>query len=440
MLGSPYWNPKTETLSRAELDSLRLAKLRVLCRHAMSSAHYRRAFAQAGFEPDQLRGLGDLRRIPLLTRAEWMHGQEVNPPFGDLPVTTPEAAIRVHTTSGTSGSTPLRALDTRQDWAWVAEMWAYGLWGAGVRAHDTAYIAFGYGSFIGFWGLHDAAQRIGALVVPGGAQTTGSRLRQILDFGATVVASTPTYALRLAEEAVALGIDLPASPVRRLILSGEPAGSIPETRALIERAWGAAVHDTAGMTEVGTITTFECAHHPGGMHIIEDQVIEEVLDPLTLEPVPYGVVGERVVTSFGRAGIPLLRYRTADLVERVPHDVCGCGRGFDVYRGGILGRADDMKLIRGTNVYPRAVEQIVRQFPDITEFQVRFERTGIRDEVVVRVESPTGVPADLGRRLSEAHEGLKFRVEQAEPDTLPRFELKARRFVDTRTAPLGATR
>ena len=196
-----------------------------------------------------------------------MVSQDAQPPYGEVPVIGPEGAIRVHTTSGTTGRGPLRALDSRKDWAWIAEMWCYAIWGCGVRPADVAYIAFGYGSFIGFWGLHYAMEKIGVLNVPGGAQTTEARVRQIVDFGATVVASTPTYALRLAQEASLLGVDLRSSTVSRLILSGEPAGSIPQTKSLIEEQWGAKAFDTAGMTEIGTIMVFECADQPGGTHI-----------------------------------------------------------------------------------------------------------------------------------------------------------------------------
>ncbi|HEY9391632.1 MAG TPA: AMP-binding protein [Mycobacteriales bacterium] len=441
--GSPYWNPKTETLPRERLRQLQLVKLRRLAGWAAErSPHYRKAFATAGFSPDQLVTLDDLRRIPFLTRQEWMDGQEANPPYGTLPTAGPEAAIRLHTTSGTSGRMPLRALDSRKDWTWTAEMWCYGMWAMGVRPADIAYIAFGYGSFIGFWGLHYAMEKIGVLTVPGGAQTTESRVRQIVDFGATVVASTPTYALRLAQEAERHGIDLPGSAVHTVVLSGEPAGSIPETKALIEKLWGAKAYDTAGMTEISTIFMYECDHQPGGAHIIEDHVIEEVVDPATGEPVDYGEMGERVVTSFGRSMIPLLRYRTADLVRKVPASTCGCGRTFDIYAGGVLGRADDMKLVRGTNVYARAIEGIVRGFPAVEEFQIRISREGIRDEITVRVEAAvseqewTTMAGQLGQELAAAHEGLRFGVERAEAGTLPRFELKAKRLVDTRTEPL----
>ncbi|MFZ0386729.1 MAG: phenylacetate--CoA ligase family protein, partial [Solirubrobacteraceae bacterium] len=316
----------------------------------------------------------------------------------------------------------------------------------GIRPADTAYIAFGYGSFIGFWGLHYAMEKIGVLNVPGGAQSTEARVRQIIDFGATVVASTPTYALRLAQEAEQLGIDLAGSAVARVILSGEPAGSIPQTKALIEDRWGAKAFDTAGMTEIGTIMVFECADQPGGTHIIEDHVIEEVIDPGTLEPVTYGERGERVVTSFGRGAVPLLRYRTGDLVCKVPAHTCTCGRGFDIYEGGILGRVDDMKIIRGTNVYPRAIEAIVREFGEVDEFQTVITREQLRDEITLRVELKSDVadgrwdalmPA-LHKRLAHAHEGLNFRIQRAGTGELPRFELKARRTVDQRQPPIGA--
>ena len=444
---SAYWNPKVETLERSQLEALQLAKLRVQVAWAAErSPWYRRALA--GVDPAQLTSLHALRALPMLTRQEWMTSQSQHPPYGELPTVGGEGAIRIHTTSGTTGMMPLRALDSRKDWAWIAEMWAYGIWGCGVRPHDTAYIAFGYGSFIGFWGLHYSMEKIGVLNVPGGAQTTEARVRQIIDFGATVVASTPTYALRLAQEAQALGIDLPGSAVSRLILSGEPAGSIPQTKALIEDQWGAKAFDTAGMTEIGTIMVFECAHQPGGTHIIEDHVLEEVINPETREPVAYGEPGERVVTSFGRGAIPLIRYRTGDLVCKVPASRCTCGRSYDIYEGGILGRVDDMKIIRGTNVYPRAIEAIVREFTVVDEFQTVITREGVRDEITLRIELKAdagdepweGLADALHRRLSQAHEGLNFRIERAGAGELPRFELKAKRTIDKRDAPIGAAR
>jgi phenylacetate-CoA ligase len=194
------------------------------------------------------------------------------------------------------------------------------------------------------------------------------------------------------------------------------------------------------MTELGTIMIFECERQPGGTHIIEDHYIEEVLDPNSGEPVPYGEMGERVVTSFGRGFIPVLRYRTRDFVVKVPGSTCPCGRTFDIYEGGIRGRVDDMKLVRGTNVYPRAVEAIIREHPEVDEFQIHlYTAEGIRDEIEILVEIPDpAVDADasvaaIGKELADTHEGLRFEVRRAEDGSLPRFELKAKRLVDERT-------
>jgi phenylacetate-CoA ligase len=372
-------------------------------------------------------------------RSEWMDAAIAEPPYGPFLAAPVEAASRYHITSGTSGRTPIRVLDSPKDWEWISEMWCYAFWGFGVRPQDTVFFAFSYGTFVGFWGAHYACEKLGCLVLAGGNMTTQARVEQIIDTGATVVCSTPTYALRMAQEAKTMGIDLVKSPVQRLILSGEPAGSIPATKRLIEEQWGARAADTAGMTELGTIVMFECDHQPGGTHIIEDNFIEEVLDPESGEPVGYGEQGERVVTSFGRGFIPVLRYRSGDLVVKVPASHCSCGRGFDIYEGGIRGRVDDMKVVRGTNVYPRAVEAIVREFGDIEEFQVRlYTVDGIRDEIELKVEiSDQAVDAkfvitELSRLLSQAHEGLRFPVRQAPADSLPRFELKANRLTDER--------
>jgi phenylacetate-CoA ligase len=376
-----------------------------------------------------------------MTREEWMECQEGAPLFGDLLTRPLTDAVRYHLTSGTSGRTPLRVLDSRKDWNWISEMWAYGFWGFGVRPADIVFFAFSYGSFIGFWGAHYACEKMGCLVLPSGNMTTENRVKQIVEMGATVVSATPTYALRMAQTAREMGIDLARdAKVRRVIVSGEPAGSIPATKRLIQEQWGAVCGDTAGMTEIGTIMIFECEKQPGGTHIIEDHYIEEVLHPETGEPVPYGEKGERVVTSFGRGFIPLIRYRTKDMVERLPHTECSCGRTGDIYRGGILGRWDDMKLVRGTNVYPRAVEAIVREHRDVDEFQIVITREeGIRDEITVKIElKPDAqepwfvVKRRLAEDLTATHEGLRFNVDQAPAGSLPRFELKAKRFQDLR--------
>lgn len=440
MTESPYWNRRHETMARDELDALQVRKLRNLVEwtDAQVPFHSKR-LRDAGVTHEQINGLTDLARIPFMTRDEWMESQLEHPPYGSILAADESKAIRYHMTSGTTGRTPIRVLDSMKDWEWIAEMWCYGFWGFGVRPTDTVFFAFSYGTFVGFWGAHYACEKMGCLVLPGGNMTTQGRVKQIVDMNATVVCSTPTYALRMAQEARSLGIDLAHGPVQRLILSGEPAGSIPATKKLIEEQWGAVAGDTAGMTELGTIMVFECSSQPGGTHIIEPHFIEEVIDPTTGEPVAYGEQGERVVTSFGRGFIPVIRYRTRDLVVKVPADRCSCGRTLDIYEGGIVGRVDDMKLVRGTNVYPRAVEAIVREYRAIDEFQIHlYTEEGIRDEIEVLVEIPDNdadadhIMSTMAKSLAEAHEGLRFGVRKAEDESLPRFELKAKRVNDER--------
>jgi len=441
-IASPFWNPKTETLPKDQLRALQLAKLqRLVARAWERSPFHRRLYEKAGVRPEQIRALDDIRRLPFMTREDWMANQAEQPLFGDL-ITRPQGdAIRYHLTSGTSGRQPLRVLDSRKDWSWIADMWCYGFWGFGIRPADTVFFAFSYGSFIGFWGAHYCCEKMGCLTLASGNMTTEQRVKQIVEMGVTVVCATPTYALRMGQTAEKMGIDLRRDgKVRRVIVSGEPAGSIPAVKKMIEEMWGGKCGDTAGMTEIGTIMIFECEQQPGGPHIIEDHFIEEVLDPDSGEPVGYGEQGERVVTSFGRGFIPLIRYRTKDLVCKVPHTRCTCGRTGDIYEGGILGRVDDMKLIRGTNVYPRAVEAVVREHAEVEEFQIVITRVdSVQDEITVKVELKPGLDecwprlqAQLGKDLADAHEGLRFNVEQAKTGELPRFELKAKRLQDLR--------
>ncbi|MEO6457572.1 MAG: AMP-binding protein [Chloroflexia bacterium] len=438
---SPYWNPKNETMPREQIEQLQLYKLKKHAEWAYNtSTFHKRQFDKAGFNPEQLKSLDDIWRMPFMTREEWMASLEEKPIFGDMLSTDANNAVRYHLTSGTTGRTPIRVLDSTKDWDWIAEMWCYGLWGFGIRPEDIVYFAFGYGSFIGFWGAHNACEKMGALVIPGGAQTTEARIKQIVELGVTTVCSTPTYALNMWAKAREMGIDLAKdSKVDKLIASGEPAGSIPAAKRQLEEAWGAKCGDTAGMTEVGTIMIFECSHQPGGTHIIEDHYIEEVINPSTGEPVGYGELGERVVTSFGRGFIPVLRYRSKDMVMKVPASTCTCGRTWDIYDGGIRGRWDDMKLIRGTNVYPSAVEAIIREYVPIDEFQIYVWRGELQDEITTKIEIKPGYEAEwdglqgkLAKDLAHAHEGLRFNVERMEYGTLPRFELKARRLVDDR--------
>lgn len=436
------WNPKMESLSRSELNRLKLWKLQRMVRFAYDhSSFYRRKYDAARVRPEDIRSLDDVQKLPFVWKAELQASQKACPLFGDYTAAEPERAMRYHQTSGTSGTVPLRILDSRKDWEWVSETWCYGMFGFGLRPEDVVVGAFGYGAFIGFWGAHYAAERIGCLTIPTGGGTSASRIRMIMDLGATAVIATPTYAIRLVQVALEMGINLARdSKVNILILAGEPGGNIPSTKECLEMGWGARAGDFPGMSESGGGFAYECSEQSGAIHLIEDHYLDEVIDPKTSEPMDYGEKGERVMTSFGRSIMPMIRYRTGDLVERVPASQCSCGRTFDLYQGGILGRADDMKIIRGVNVYPSAIENVVRQFEAIQEFQiVIWDQDGI-PQITVKVDPGTPLAPESSQNLRETlsgvlkkqHGGLRFGVEVVEPGALPRFELKARRVLDQR--------
>jgi phenylacetate-coenzyme A ligase PaaK-like adenylate-forming protein len=433
-----YWNPRTETMPREALRARQLEKLQVQLEHAYAGSRFwRERMDAAGCPPESIRSLADFSsRFPILKREEITAAEAVAPPYGTLPSVDPRLAVRHHQTSGTSGANPVRTFDTARDWAWAADMWCTGAYAMGVRPGDTALVAFGYGLFIGFWGLQYGLEKIGCKVIPTGSFDSEKRVRLLLEQECSVLACTPTYALRLALTAEQMGIDLARDgKVRIVIASGEPR---PEaTKRKIEAAFGAFCGDTAGMTEAATIFMFECAEEPGGCHIIETDYIEEVVDPETLKPADYGQIGVRLMTSLGREGIQMFRYWSNDLVVKRPHTDCGCGRTWDFYEGGIRGRHDDMRKIRGVWFMPSMVEDVVRTFPEIDEFQCTLMNVDELDTLVIQIEPKAGTPesdheplrlrfsAEIKRQLS-----LTPQVELAAAGQLPRFEMKAKRFQD----------
>jgi phenylacetate-CoA ligase len=426
-----YFLPEEETLDQAGIEALQRKKLAaMLAAIRQTNRFYRQKFQSLSF--DALRD--PLDQIPLTTRAELEEDQRENPPYGSNLTFPISQYTRLHQTSG-SGGRPLRWLDTRESWAWFARCWGIILTSCGVTLADRVLFAFSFGPFVGFWGAFEGANSLGALCLPAGGMSTSARLRMLLENQATVVCCTPTYALRIAEVAAQEKIDLAASSARLLIVAGEPGGSIPETRARIESAWGARVIDHTGMTEMGA-TSFECMPRPGqGVHIIESEYIPEVIDPQTLKPVSNGQVGELVLTNLGRWGSPLIRYRTGDQV-RLTRGKCACGRSFARLEGGILGRVDDMFVVRGNNVFPTAVEAVLRRFPELAEFRLTVHEDGALTQVTLELEPAPQVGGDAGQELcqrvgSAIHETLSFRanVVVVAPGALPRFELKARRFV-----------
>jgi phenylacetate-CoA ligase len=342
-----------------------------------------------------------------------------------------ESYIRIHQTSGTTGK-PLYWLDTEKSWDWWAECWKVVFAAAGVHSGDRIYFAFSFGPFIGFWAGWEGAREIGALAISGGGQSTSQRLEAIIDCRATVLVCTPTYALHMASEARKAGIELGTkSAVRITIHAGEPGASIPSTKKLIEESWGAKCYDHAGATEVGAFG-FECAFQPGGVHVNESEFIAEVIDPNTGAPAAQGEKGELVITNLGRIGSPVIRYRTGDWVQP-DYEPCACGRCFLLLKGGVLGRVDDMIVVRGVNVFPSAIENILREFSEIEEFRVEIlQKEAMREiKLILEPSSAQSFAPGLGEKVRQRVReriGLRPEVELVAPGTLPRYELKAKRF------------
>jgi phenylacetate-CoA ligase len=293
------------------------------------------------------------------------------------------------------------------------------------------FFPFSFGPFLGFWGAFDGATALGNLAIPAGGMTTTARLRMIVENEVEVVCCTPTYAQHMAEVARQEGIDLGGAKVSRLIVAGEPGGRIPEVRTRIEASRGARLFDHTGMTEIGGVG-FECTENPGGVHLNEAECIAEVVDPVTGKAVAEGEAGELVITTLGRWASPLIRYRTNDRV-RVTRRKCFCRRWFARMEGGILGRFDDMITVRGNNVFPTALEALIRRFPEVAEFRVTISGQRALAEVAIEVEPVVeSAGATLAERVGRMiQDTLSFRatVLTVPCGSLPRFEMKARRFV-----------
>ncbi len=388
-----------------------------------SNAFVRAKWRAAGLAAvDDLRGWDDFGRLPFTWKREFVEDQAAHPPFGTNLTYPLERYVRVHQTSGTSAE-PIRWLETQASWDWWTRCWAFVLRAAGVTPADRVFFPFSFGLFVGFWAGFEGARALGALAIPGGGQDSLARLASMDALGATVLVCTPSYALHLAALARERGIDPSAGRVRITVHAGEPGAGIPAVRARIEEQWGARAFDHAGMTEVGAYG-YECAEQ-AGLHVNESEFVAEVVEPATGAPAREG---ELVLTNLGRLGAPAIRYRTGDRV-RVADAPCACGRTFLRLEGGILGRLDDMLIVRGVNVFPAAVEGIVRRFPDVDEFQIEVFRAGELDEVRVLLDA--GEPATV-RSVQEAlHVGLGLRLEVRSVPlrSLPRHELKARRVV-----------
>ena len=418
---------RLESADRSRIEAHQLGRLREGLRRILpDNVFYRRKLLQES-EIISIERLAELARLPFTTKRELVRDQEEHPLFGTNLTCPLSEYVRFHQTSGTMGR-PLKILDTQESWDWWAECWTSVYGAAGVSRDDVVFLAFGFGPFIGFWSAYEGAKKIGALTVPGGSMDSLQRLRAMQEIGATVLVCTPSYALRLAEVAREHGIDLRGLSVRVTIHAGEPGASIPATRERIEQAWGARTYDHAGMTEMGAYG-FACSEQQG-IHVNEGEFIAEILDLATGQPVREGQVGELILTSLGRWGCPAIRYRTGDLVRHGGY-TCACGRSFLMLPGGVLGRADDMLIVRGVNIYPSALANILHRFPDVTEYRVIVTKNGPLDEITLQVECPAALISTIQEEMRVAL-NLRVPIEPVESGTLPRFELKAKRVVDHR--------
>jgi phenylacetate-CoA ligase len=412
-----------EQMGRQKLQAWQLSRLNQLLTEILP---LNRFYAQK-FDGLNLpfESLDQLSSLPMTTKEELLTGNPDSDHAANLTYPV-DQYMRMHRTSGTHGR-PMIVLDTQTDWQWWIETWQFVLDAAELVPSDRALMAFSFGPFIGFWSAHDAVLERGAMSIPAGGMSSEARLELLQQTRTTVLFCTPTYALRLAEVACQQGLDLAATEVSRLVVAGEHGGSLPAVRDRIETAWGARVIDHAGATEVGPWGYGDAAGR--GLHIIESEFIAEFTSVETGQPADEGELSDLVLTTLGRSGSPLIRYQTGDRVRPCWNEE-SINR-FVQLEGGVLGRADDMLVIRGVNIFPGSVEEIVRGFPEVAEYRMVATRDGEMDQLAVEVEDELGQPDRISRKL-ELCLGLKIAVTLVEAGSLPRFDAKGARFDDQR--------
>ena len=425
-----YFEESVETMPRKALEALQIEKLCSMLEQIYGrNRFYTDKLDAAGIHPDSIQTLDDLKRLPLTSKSELVQAQSDALPFGSNTTFEESAYSRFHQTSGTTG-TPLRVLDTPESWDWWGRCWGHVLAGAGLTENDRMFVPFSFGPFIGFWAAVEGAQKINALMIPGGGRDSLQRLHLMKELGATAMCCTPTYALRLAEVAQESGFDLSEIPLRTLIHAGEPGANVPATKVRIESVWNAKCYDHAGASEIGA-HSFECEIQPNGTHVTESEFIVEVLNPETLEPVPAGEQGELIITNLGRIGYPVIRYRSGDLVV-LNQQKCTCGRSFARFEGGVIGRADDMVVVRGVNIFPSAVENLVRQCESVEEFRITVTTDREMGNLAIELElSKNTNPESARKTVDQAIQNelsLRPEITLVPSGSLPRFEMKAKRF------------
>ncbi len=386
--------------------------------HAILPAN--RFYAEKLGSLENFASLGDFTNsVPFTTKEELATNHEQHPPYGTTSTYPPDRYHRFHQTSGTRGK-PLIWLDEPDGWAWILDNWEWVWRGAGVKAGDTAFFPFSFGPFLGFWAGFEAATRMGVRSVPGGGLSSEDRLHLLLRSQSSILCCTPTYALRLAEVGEKIKLSVSSLGITKIIVCGEPGGSILEVRQRIEAAWQARVYDHHGMTEIGPVSVSSETDRDL-LLLRHDSYFCEVIDPATGSPTPFGQTGELVLTTLGRHGSPLLRYRTGDLVLPVAHE------DHFALRGGVLSRTDDMVVIRGINIHPSSIDAIVRSFPEIAEYQVEIDQRPALSELNLTVEANGETATALSQKLRSTF-SLRIPVTAVAPGTLPSFEVKAKRW------------
>ena len=425
-----FFEQSIETMPRKALEELQIEKLRSVLKQIYGrNRFYTDKLDAAGIHPESIKTLDDLKRLPLTSKSELVQAQSDALPLGSNATFEESAYSRFHQTSGTTG-TPLRVLDTPESWDWWGRCWGHVLAGAGLTENDRLFVPFSFGPFIGFWAAVEGARKINALMIPGGGRDSLQRLHLMKELGVTAMCCTPTYALRLAEVARESGFDLSQIPLRTLIHAGEPGANVPATKARIESVWNAKCFDHAGASEIGA-HSFECEVQPNGTHVTESEFIVEVLNPETQEAVPEGEQGELIITNLGRIGYPVIRYRSGDLVV-LNQQTCACGRSFGRFEGGVLGRADDMVVVRGINVFPSAVENLVRQCEAVEEFRITVSTNREMGNLAIELDlSKNANPESARKTVDQAIQNelsLRPEISVVPSGSLPRFEMKAKRF------------
>jgi len=438
---SNFWNPLLETLPGEKIQALQVKKFRRIMAWAYEhSKFHRRLYEGAGVEPGDIRTMADVARVPKVEKAMMRDIQRKEPyPYGDMLCVPLEDVTEFRQTSGTTGQ-PVYQPDTWQDWEWWAESWAYILYAQGYRSTDRVFIPFGYNIFVAFWAGHYGAEKLGCEVVPGGVLNTEARLLKMQELRATAMMATPTYVLGMADTArKKLGID-PANDlaIERITCAGEPGASIPATKRRMEEAWGAKVYDHIGATEIGA-WSYECQEQPGGLHVNEGLFLVQIEDPETGDIIEEpGKPGKMIITALDRIAQPCIRFDSKDIIMW-HEDQCPCGRTYRLIKGGVIGRADDITKVKGVLLAPTAIEEVVRGIPELSdEYEVTVTKKGDTDDISLKVELQPEAEGRKDQVLAILNDhlrvktNLRYNIFFHTYGSLPRYDVKARRFKDLR--------